>query len=213
MPGPIPDGDSQFHAFLAVFGPWLAANFASLGLTAAQNTAIQDKITEWNAKYPAHQAAQQDAVVKTQEKDACRDALEELIRPVARKVTDNATRLEAGLQAYADRRARVPVPTTRPILQVDTRERFRHMIEFRDESGARGKPDGVRHLEVWCHIGPTPPADPQSCVFLSTDTNSPYLNQIAPEHAGKMIHYLARWVNTRDEKGPWSETVSATVTG
>ena len=29
--------------------------------------------------------------------------------------------------------------------------------------------------------------------------------------ANKVAHYMLRWVNTRGEKGPWSETVSATI--
>ncbi len=29
--------------------------------------------------------------------------------------------------------------------------------------------------------------------------------------ANKIAHYMLRWVNTRGEKGPWSETASATI--
>lgn len=29
--------------------------------------------------------------------------------------------------------------------------------------------------------------------------------------AGKTPHYMLRWVSTTGEKGPWSETASATV--
>jgi hypothetical protein len=28
---------------------------------------------------------------------------------------------------------------------------------------------------------------------------------------GKNAHYILRWVNTRGQKGPWSEVVSATI--
>ena len=31
-------------------------------------------------------------------------------------------------------------------------------------------------------------------------------------HGGKTAHYMLRWVKTSGEKGPWSETVSATIT-
>lgn len=213
MSNPLGESDPEFNQTASTFTAWIAGNFASVGLTSAQNDAIQAAFADWNIKYPAHNDAQQDAAVKSQEKDTSRAELEALLREVARRIKDNATRLAAGLNEHADRRARVPAPTSRPVLQVDTRERFRHLIEFRDESGSRGKPDGVRHVEIWCFIGPNPPTGPQDCVFLSTDTNTPYMNQIAPEHAGKMIHYIARWVNSRNEHGPWSETVSATVPG
>ena len=28
---------------------------------------------------------------------------------------------------------------------------------------------------------------------------------------GKQAHYMLRWVNTRGETGPWSETATATI--
>lgn len=28
-----------------------------------------------------------------------------------------------------------------------------------------------------------------------------------------VAHYMLRWVNTKGEQGPWSQTVSATITG
>lgn len=31
--------------------------------------------------------------------------------------------------------------------------------------------------------------------------------------AGQMVHWVARWTNTRSQHGPWSDTVSATVVG
>ena len=31
--------------------------------------------------------------------------------------------------------------------------------------------------------------------------------------AGQMVWYWLRWVNTRGDKGPWSEPVSATIAG
>ena len=73
--------------------------------------------------------------------------------------------------------------------------------------------NGVRHIEIWYCINPTPPAGPDSCEFLATDTNTPYVHSIEAAEAGKMVHYMARWVNSRNEFGPWSETVSATVAG
>lgn len=28
---------------------------------------------------------------------------------------------------------------------------------------------------------------------------------------GKNAHYMLRWVNTKEQKGPWSETATATI--
>jgi hypothetical protein len=44
------------------------------------------------------------------------------------------------------------------------------------------------------------------------DTATPYVVEYTSADAGKTASYMLRWVNTRDEKGPWSQTVSATIT-
>jgi len=42
---------------------------------------------------------------------------------------------------------------------------------------------------------------------------TPYLAEYTGAQAGQMVCYWLRWVNTRGEKGPWSEPVSATIAG
>ena len=65
----------------------------------------------------------------------------------------------------------------------------------------------------------TPPSDitgggdPKDLTFLALDTATPYLAEYASADAGKTAYYMLRWVSTRDEKGPWSETVEATIVG
>ena len=43
------------------------------------------------------------------------------------------------------------------------------------------------------------------------DTRTPYTADYAGADAKKTAHYMLRWVNTKGEKGPWSETASATI--
>ena len=47
--------------------------------------------------------------------------------------------------------------------------------------------------------------------FLSVDTRTPYVVDYPGEDAGKTAHYMLRWFATTGEKGPWSETASATI--
>ncbi len=57
--------------------------------------------------------------------------------------------------------------------------------------------------------GPTlPPTDPSELSFLSIDTRKP---NVAEFSGGKTAQCLLRWVATTGEKGPWSETASATI--
>jgi hypothetical protein len=58
-----------------------------------------------------------------------------------------------------------------------------------------------------------PPADPSAYTFLALATASPYTAEFNGANAGKCAYYLLRWFTTRAEKGPWSETVAATIAG
>ena len=75
----------------------------------------------------------------------------------------------------------------------------------------KGKPAGVMGAEIWVKIGPTPPVDPSELTFLSVDTRTPYTTDFDGADGGKQAHYMLRWVNTRGETGPWSETATATI--
>jgi len=59
--------------------------------------------------------------------------------------------------------------------------------------------------------GDPPPGDPGELTFLAVDARTPYTTDLDGADAGKTAHYMLRWVSTTGEKGPWSETPSATV--
>ena len=67
--------------------------------------------------------------------------------------------------------------------------------------------------EIWVKIGTTPPADSSECTFLALDTASHYTAEYPGADAGKTAYYMLRWVTTRGDKGPWSETLAATIAG
>ncbi|MFY9233632.1 MAG: hypothetical protein WAO58_04145 [Fimbriimonadaceae bacterium] len=62
-------------------------------------------------------------------------------------------------------------------------------------------------------VGATPPAYPEDYDFARLITKTPHLEEFEPEQAGQMAHWVARWVNTRNQPGPWSDVVSAVVPG
>ena len=104
--------------------------------------------------------------------------------------------------------------TSRPVATVDTSQRLRHIISFVDEltQTSRAKPAGMVGCEIWVKIGGSAPADPSELTYLATDTRSPYVAEFDGADAGKTAYYMLRWVNTRGERGPWSQTISGTIT-
>ena len=107
--------------------------------------------------------------------------------------------------------------STRPVGIVDTSQRLRHEIRFTDESTptSRAKPKGIMGCEIWVKVtaaGQAPPASADELSFVTLDTASPYTAEYDGADGGMTAHYMLRWVRKNGDKGPWSETVSATIT-
>jgi hypothetical protein len=57
------------------------------------------------------------------------------------------------------------------------------------------------------------PRRPQAALACLTMTTKPsFRAEFKAGEGGKTAVYMARWVNTRGEKGPWSEITTAMVT-
>jgi hypothetical protein len=217
MPDFIPTTDADFEIWLNTLLFALQASPADYGLTPADITPLLTAQSTWSTSYLAQQTAKTAAEAATSRKDDCRMSAENTIRMLARRiqatpgVTDEAKK-KAGLPVHDTIKTLHAAPATRPIGEVDTSERLRHTIHFKDQTAPRkAKPKDVMGCEIWAKIGGAPPTDPAECQFVALDTNSPYLNQFTGADAGKTVHYLLRWVSTRGGKGPWSETISATI--
>ena len=68
--------------------------------------------------------------------------------------------------------------------------------------------------EVWAKLvdADTPaPTDPAALAFLTMTTRPGFRAEFKAGEGGKTAVYMARWINTRGEKGPWSEITTATV--
>ena len=60
--------------------------------------------------------------------------------------------------------------------------------------------------------GTPPPVDADGLSFITLDTASPHTVEYDGADGGKTAHYMLRWVKKNDAKGPWSETISVTIT-
>ncbi len=215
----IPAADGDFDAWQVNFIAYATANAAALGLdplvdipplAAAQGT--------WTTDYAANTAAQAAAEAARQAKDAARDGLAGVIRPLVLRMqaspdVDDTERAALGITVPDRIPTPSAIPTTRPVVKVDTSQRLRHTIAFTDAAtpSRTAKPAGVRGAQIWVKVGDPPPTGPAELSYLATDTRSPYTVQYPGSEGGKTAHYMLRWENTRGETGPWSETASATI--
>jgi hypothetical protein len=214
----IPGSDADFSAWADNFIAYANDNLGALGLTAADLAPLQAAHAAFKAAVAANIAAQAQAQGTRQTKDDRRATDEGAFRPLVGRlqaspaVTD-PQRQALSITVASGTRTAAPTPTSRPVASLDTSQRLQHTISFVDElmPTSRAKPAGVSGCEIWMKIG-SAPVDPSELTYLATDTRTPYAANFNGEDAGKTAYYMLRWVNTRGERGPWSHTVSGTIT-
>jgi hypothetical protein len=215
----IPSSDSEFTTWQENFLSYVNANLSALGLKDTDVASLNASQSTWKTDYSDHTKAQATAESARQTKAASRKSYESLVRSLVRRLQGmpNLTDAQrAGMQISLRETTRQSgfVPQSRPVVHVDTSQRLRHTINFTDEAtpDSRSKPAGIHGCEVWAKIGDPAPTDGKGLAFLGLDTRTPYVAEYDGEQAGQTVHYMLRWVNAKGEAGPWSQTVSATVT-
>lgn len=220
MPDYLGLPDSEIGPFVANLEAKIKVAPANYGLVAADVIPVTTALTAWNTDYPAHLASQAAADSNKQTKDSTRFTMESAVRVATNKSRgsgqlSDAEAADLGLPVYDVIPTPAGAPTTAPIGQVDTSERLRHRISVADSTTptSKAKPPGVQGAEIRVKIGGPPPVDPSELEFVTIDSRPPHTVEYDGEDAGKTAHYMIRWVSTRGAYGPWSETVSATITG
>jgi hypothetical protein len=220
MAGYIPRPDADFDAWQANFMTVVTAAPGDYGLVAGDLTVVTALAGAWATAYPAHTAAQAEAQASRQAKDVSRSAFESAVRVIVRRIQAApavipAAKAAAGISVPDTKPTPTTPPTTSPTATVDTRERLRHTIHFRDSTTptSKAKPAGVHGAEIWMKIGTPAPVDPSELSFVTLDTRTPHVIAFDGADAGKTVTYWLRWVSTGGEVGPWGPAVAATVTG
>lgn len=222
MPDYIPSSDAEFDSWQINGLTYLNANLANLGLTAldADVAAVNTGQTGWTPAYSGHITAQAAAEAARAGKDTSRATFEIALRRLFGRLqrstsVSDAERQALGITVRDTIPTAVPIPTTKPVLLPDTSARLRITIGFADEGTptSKAKPFGVIGCELWMKIGGAPPVDLTECEFVALDNRTPKTVEFEGADANKTVHFIGRWQNSRGEKGPLSETVSATVTG
>ena len=217
MPDYIPRDKESRHQWAKTFYDYLIANTSALGCTPADAAALGSSWTPYTAAHsdlaPKENAYHAAVAALAETESRFTVQVRALVARIQADptVTDD-TRRAAGLPVRRKTRTRAQVPDTRPLAEIQVSQRLQHLIHFRNQgSTSRGKPPGVRACEIWCVLGPA--ATLADARYLATVTASPCLHTYPPADAGKPAHYFLRWVNPRNQPGPWSETVTATIPG
>jgi hypothetical protein len=216
----IPPADEPFNTWVVPFSGYVTTNAVAMGVAPADAAALAAKVTTWNSMFPTHNTARAAATAATTNKNLSREGIEALARPLIQQLQASTTVTDAQrnlMQINVRSTAHTPasVPTTMPIAMVDTSQRLRHIVSYTDSAsgGSKKKPAGVASCEVWAKVGAPAPTDISQMAYMGNASTSPQMEEYTGAQAGQMVCYWLRWVNTRGEKGPWSEPVTATIAG
>ncbi|MDR1407461.1 MAG: hypothetical protein LBJ23_05375 [Tannerella sp.] len=108
----------------------------------------------------------------------------------------------------------IPPPSGTPSGRVDTAVHQRHTVHVVDTQEIRprgGLPDGVYGFETWRGTGSEMPTDDSGFTYLNTSTTTSLAIEYALSEVGKNVWYRFRWVNARNQPGPWSEIICAVI--
>ena len=233
----IPQSDADFDIFQDNFIAGVQPNLGDWDIPNAEFSALQDLQTAWNDAWAKAKNKDTRSRADVQAKNDARDTYESGLRKFVKewlaynsKVSD-AERESLGLTVRDTQPTPSPVPDRAPDITLDEIRHLSHTLRLTDPANphTQAKPKGVREIEVFRYIVPqktepkppepqpknepssSPPTDIDQYRFVGNATRFLYTVEYTLEDVGKTVWYIARYVNTRGESGPWSEPFSATV--
>lgn len=211
----IPSSDAAFDAFQKNFITQITTNAALWGFTPAMLAVLTALQMAWDSAWLA--ASNKFNRTRTQivAKDLARQLYVAQLRPFIKyniygnALMTNTDRIACGVKPHDTVRTPVPVPGTMPLISIAYNSANQVKVRFKqqpDASGSslRGKPFGVSRCQIVYIIG-SQPASPAQCNNLQESGRSPITGNIdSAALRGQRLWYYARWVNTRNEYGPWT---------
>ncbi|MFZ1701239.1 MAG: hypothetical protein WBO10_14850 [Pyrinomonadaceae bacterium] len=194
----------------------MTADPAAYGTTAPQIASLTTLTTTFDTDLTAQVAAIAASKASTATKEGSRRPLVDAMRGHRDTAkASGASEAQMAATALPFGGEKVPPTATVPVGAVDTRNRLQHTISWTEATTPDNKrrPRGAMGAEIYVKLDGAPPIDEKECTFVTVDSATPYVAQYDGANAGKMAHYLMRWRMRDGSTGPWSETLSATITG
>jgi hypothetical protein len=105
------------------------------------------------------------------------------------------------------------VATTYPDFDIDSSIIRCLIIHFFNQGGkkSKAKPAGQHGAQIRWAVSDMPIVDVSELTRSSIDTHTPFTLEFEGHERGKTVYFCLCWENTRGERGPWSEIVSAII--
>lgn len=218
--GYIPRKDAELVNWSRNFAARIGEDPARFGLGTREAEQIQALVRNFAEAYALAVAPASRTAAAVKVKEAAGKAMLKELRPCAmlikrRSSVANADKVNLGLNIARPSTARLPAPTSRPILSVQSGAPLCHVLRFIDSgsSESRGRPRGVAGAQLFCYLGEKVQPTVEDGQLAALCNRFLYRHQFPFSAAGQRAHYWARWHTRRGLCGPWSQRVSLVVAG
>ncbi len=213
----IPGPDAALSIWAANFSAYVTTNATALGVPTTDATALASAVTAFGGAIASHTTAVANAKSVRETKQTDRQSLVSQARLIARRIqanpaVTNTQKDAAGITVPATTRTPAPAPTTVPAATLDTNAGLRQVLRLVDSgTDKRRKPRGAIGAEVYMAIASAPPAGVDQLSLRDVNSSTKVIQEFNSADTGKTAFYAFRWVNTRGDKGPWSDITAATI--
>jgi hypothetical protein len=199
----LPPRDADFLTWFQNFKTQLTTLGAGLGVTAGEQTIVNNDLTEFTTKLNTLTTKKADVQGATQDKENSKFAIQGRLRPLVRRIKTQASYTAAqgeqlGIVGPEDT---TDLSTSKPTLKAASVLPAAVAIGFNKSIASGVKILSKRGAET-------------AFTFLAIDTNSPYLDNRASLAAGpETRQYQAQYLDGDDPVGLVSDTLTVTVPG
>jgi len=213
-----PERQADLLAFMLNAAVLLVATPFKFGLTPQEAASFNAVVQDFNTKMLVISNPATKTKATVQAKNESRLAMLIIVRPLLQYIKDNAgvasdDKVALGLNVNGNTKIPVPAPSTMPVVQIVAATPRQHLLRFRDSIDAtrRGKPPGVKLLELFCQIGDSPAVSIEYARFIKNVTRDTFVMNFAEGDIGKTAHYWTTWCNGKGDPGPCSVPVSGVI--
>jgi hypothetical protein len=216
----IPRSDSKFYEWATMVYPY-ATSISNKQRWGLPDDAVSPEMETAYSVYVHKYLTAENPVTRTsaavQGKNEARRIFEKHIRAYIRawitynpRVTDQDRR-NMRLGIHDTTAASIGSPVEMPLLEIDFSKRQQHSVISKNIEGKRRKPENTHGFEIYYKLGRDAPAGDDDFRYAGLSTRSPFVIKYNLGDTGKTVWYRVRWVNGKNDPGPWSEIVSAVI--
>ncbi|MDR1939118.1 MAG: hypothetical protein LBQ73_11570 [Tannerellaceae bacterium] len=215
----IPRRDGEFLQWAKSFLEYVLAHAVEWNIPESRTTDLETELFAYENAYKNAQNPNRGKA-NVLHKNITRDTLKKSVRVFVNEflayssdVTDE-DRERMGLRIRDKKPTPAPIPTEVPTGSIDFSTHQRHTLYVRDTKlSGRAKPETVRGYEVWHKVGGEAPVEDGQWVYVSTSSRASFIIDYPQTDVGKIAYYRFRWINTRNQPGPWSDGIISAVIG